>query len=1152
MLAQGRAAIHSRVGVQASACARSGSELSDPPLRLNRRMLKPELQQSFGVACVFVLAIACATRLSAADKTARAEPTDATCREPSPIEDDANLHDIQFVDSRHGWAVGDHGVIWHSDDAGASWALQSSGVMCPLRSVCFLSNLVGWVAGGGTIPYTRRSYGVVLYTIDGGCTWENLAADPMTAGKEAARRKPSGQTAAEKKPALGKQSLPRIRKIKFFTPDEGVIIGEGTGVDPAGAYATEDGGRTWHALPGKVSPGWLGGDFFHPDAGVLVGVRDSVALAVDGKVVVPTRFERFGVRGKHAVALGKQRGGWMVGDGGLVRWTENEGLVWQDPPSPLPLGTRDVFDFRTVCCRGEKVWLAGSPGSTVWHSPDAGRTWIKQPTGQSIPLARLHFTTDERGWGVGALGTMLYTKDGGSTWKAVRGNGRRAALMALFSRGRQVPLGLIAELSGEAGYRSVVSVVAHEDDDEGGVNEAEWGDRFGEAITGAGGSTAQVGWQLPLAIPGLERNFDRLVADWNRRTENRLDEILVGAMVRQIRTWRPNVLVIDQPEAGDALARLIGEAAQKAVEQAADSTCCLEQQELAGLETWQVQKVFVRLPEGSSGQVNVDPFQYLPHRGETTSMAAATARGMFLETNEVSLHREAYRLVSGRNGDDRKTSFAGGLFAGISLAPGSAARRAWILVDDAGLAARLDGIRKQRDFAAVSKKVIGEDRQAGALIARLPDISRGLPAAEAAWQLMHLADQYQAAGFWEWAELALIELCEKFPDQPAALKAMQRLVQSWGSAEVTWRRLKKLATEQGLYHNDPQNSVPAAIEYVEARLRKQAKGAQRTIFNSDDDEPDEILPIETTPPPGGNTTSQKRVTLKDLEVQQRLWRTRAMKLYAELARHDAALAAEPAVQFPLAAIHRQRTSHLKSDAIYRRYVLYETGTPWAQAAESELWLTNVSRPPTGPMTPCGFTPTRPILDGGLTDPCWQDAAELPLVASPGGRETASDRGGKQAMAMLSYDAQFLYFAARLPRAAGVRTDGRAAGRRHDENLADFDRVVLSLDVDRDYVTYFNFEIDQRGCTSEACWHDASWNPRWMVEVAGDDQEWTLEAAIPLEEITPIVPQRGMAWAIGITRIIPAVGVESWTHPAAASPRPENFGLLRFDPAGAAR
>jgi hypothetical protein len=434
------------------------------------------------------------------------------------------------------------------------------------------------------------------------------------------------------------------------------------------------------------------------------------------------------------------------------------------------------------------------------------------------------------------------------------------------------------------------------------------------------------------------------------------------------------------------------------------------------------------------------------------------------------------------------------------------------------------------------------------LLAQLPKISRGLPSAEAAWQLMHLADQYQAAGRWEWAELTLIELCEKYPDQPAALQGMQRLVQSWASGEVTWRRLKQSATEQGVYQNQPDKSVPAAIEYVEARFREQAQNSTRTIFNSDDDEPDPILSIESKSTSSHGTTGQKRVTHKDLELKQRIWRKRAMNLFAELARRDAALAAQPAVQFPVAAIHRQRTSFLKSDAIYRRFVLYETGTPWAQAAESELWLMNVSRPPTGATCPCGFSPNRPLLEGDLTDPCWQDAAELPLVAATGQRENQ----GKPAVAMLNYDAQFLYFAARLPRAAGVRSDGPVTGRRYDDDLADFDRVALSLDVDRDYVTYYNFEIDQRGCTRDACWQDTSWNPRWVVAVSGDDKEWRLEVAIPLEEITPIVPQSGMAWAIGITRIIPGVGLESWTQPAAAAPRPETFGLLRFDPPGGVR
>lgn len=1098
----------------------------------------------------------------------------ASLREPTPIEDDANLNDVQFVGSQRGWAVGDHGVIWHSDDGGDTWILQSSGVACPLRSVCFLSDRVGWIAGGGTVPYTQRSYGVVLFTSDGGQTWRPLVAPPskMAAGTLGVASATSGKsidagtgnvpaTLAKQKSAA-QTLLPRIRKIRFFSLEEGIAVGEGTGQEPSGVFVTDDGGKSWRALAGKASPGWLSAEFLNPDAGILVGVRDSLGMAVEGTVALP-RFEKVGLRSRHAITLDRERSGWLVGDGGLVLHTKNDGIVWQAPPRPLPAGIRETFDFHTVISRDGHVWLAGNPGSAVWHSPDAGRTWQMQRTGQTAPLARLWFASPERGWGVGALGTIVRTIDGGRTWRAVRGDGRRVALLTLSGHTREVSLGLIAEMSAEQGYRSLVSVVARDEDGAPGLNDAEAHDRFHDAVTTAAGSAGETGWQLPLAIPGLDRDLDRLIADWNRRTENRLDEVLIGALVRQLRTWRPTVLIIEQPDTGGALARLIGEAAKQAVARAADPTSFLDHQELAGLEPWQVEKIFLRLPAGSSGQVNIEPFHFLPHVGETTNLVAGTAAAMFLDEHEFAIRREAYRLLVDPRETQSRTSqgaraastlpvtgAAGGIFAGISLATGGPARRALPRLDDTHLEARQKAIRKMRNFSAYSEQLLDDPRRAGQLIAQLPDLARGLSDSDAAWQLMHLAERYQETGHWELGELALIELTEKFPDQPAALSAVQRLMHSWGSSEVSWRRLKSASTEHKRQETRPDLSVPAAIEYAEARLRDKSIKAGRTVFNSDDSDPDDVLEGDTTSPSAGQTAPpEKHVTHRDLDRKQRYWRTRAFKQFAELMRRDPALAAEPAVQFPLAALHRQRTAHLKADEIYARFAGADAGTPWALAASGELWLNNVGNPPTSPVARCGFTAARPVLDGVLSDSCWENASALPLKAATG----ASDKDATPAHAVVSYDTEFLYFAARLPRAAGVRTDGRFAGkRRHDEDLSDFDRIVLSLDVDRDYVTSFNFSVDQRGCTNDSCWHDASWNPRWFVAVMGDEAEWRVEAAIPFDELAPYVPGQGVAWSLGITRIIPAVGLESWTGPAAAIPRPETFGLLRFDPPDAIR
>ena len=89
-----------------------------------------------------------------------------------PLQEDASLADVCFVDAQTGWAVGDRGVIWHTADGGQTWTLQNSGVTCRLESVQFVDAQNGWVAGGVYQPYTHTSVGVLLRTRDGGRTWQ--------------------------------------------------------------------------------------------------------------------------------------------------------------------------------------------------------------------------------------------------------------------------------------------------------------------------------------------------------------------------------------------------------------------------------------------------------------------------------------------------------------------------------------------------------------------------------------------------------------------------------------------------------------------------------------------------------------------------------------------------------------------------------------------------------------------------------------------------------------------------------------------------------------------------------------------------------------------------------------------------------------------
>ncbi len=154
--------------------------------------------------------------------------------------------------------------------------------------------------------------------------------------------------------------------------------------------------------------------------------------------------------------------------------------------------------------------------------------------------------------------------------------------------------------------------------------------------------------------------------------------------------------------------------------------------------------------------------------------------------------------------------------------------------------------------------------------------------------------------------------------------------------------------------------------------------------------------------------------------------------------------------------------------------------------------------------------------------------------------------------MLAYDEEFLYIGAQLLRGPNAFTTARRASRptspaRAMLDLADHDRVELLIDVDRDYATFYRLAIDHRGWTGESCWHDTSWNPTWFVASGGDEDAWTAEAAIPLAELAVEPPGPKTTWAVGVQRIVPGVGFQSWSHPAAPEVVPEGFGLLDFQP-----
>ena len=1068
---------------------------------------------------------------------------------PASWIDDAQLNDVQFVGSKLAFAVGEHGAFWKSDDGGRHWARVNCGFEGSLRSVCFLNDLIGWVAGREVAPVAELNSGVLLATRDGGKTWERPARTP----------------------------LPLLNYVKFFDLESGVIVGQPNAASPAGILTTEDGGKSWHAVQGRAPREWLAASFVQSDQGAVAGANAQVSLFGNDQLL-DSQLSARGYRSIRSISVLPNKSGWLAGDGGLVLRTSNGGLAWESPPGELPDELRDAMDFRAVEVRDDNVWLAGSPGSVVWHSPDRGQHWVKQLTGQSAPIAAMRFSNPQQGIVVGTFGMILRTENGGQSWQAVRGDGRRTALLALHARAGRTSAPLLAKVSGELGFRSAVWIAQRDDVGPlaGGTDGAL---RLSSAVQNCGGNAAEVHWQLPLTVPGVEYSSRQLVEEWQKQTEGRLPQTLLGGLVRQIRTWRPNVIVIDQPSPDDAASQLLYDAAVQAVTQASDATRYVEHAEVSGLSPWTVDRIFMRLAPGGTGDAHVDLDEFLPHLKVSTRMAASSSTAL-LQARRVPLSEAvdssliAYRRLKldGKNADGM--SNGGGrtspqqlsrdFFAGLSLQPGSAACRASSPFDEADLERLQKLVRRQRDFSAYTQKSLDDPRIAGQMVGQIKSIVEGMDPAQGTALLRDLADEYRKRSQYELVEATYVELIRRYPKEPGALDAMRWLIQFWCSSETAWQRSRQMTSNTTV----SQSKLDQRAQYVQ-------QAAGETVLGDNGLRP-AVVPAEATglqnrsnfgtpvrlnatldlgdDEPSKGKKEKKATRLKiSSEVEWRTgaiseWHTRASELAKQLESVSPNYFRSQEIQFPLAAMRRTKGSARAADAIMRGFMSSTVNRETREVAEREIWASFETPETPDAVTICRSTSVRPNLDGLLSDACWEEATEISLSDKPILKRAPDEAEAlTNGMTMFAYDSEFLYVACSCPRPSGAaRVNAQLRGREHDADLSRQDRITIRLDVDRDYSTWYEFQVDPRGWTTESCWEDRRWNPKWFVAAENDETHWRIEAAIPWSELTPVTPRPGMIYALSVLRTIPNVGLQSWTHPAMLQPQPGSFGLLKFE------
>lgn len=961
-------------------------------------------------------------------------PVEAATRNREALRGDAALHDVWFVTPDCGWAVGDHGAIWHTTNGGRAWQLQESGVTCPLESVCFLDAERGWAAGGWTHPYTHITTGVLVGTEDGGAHWT----------------------------ANARLVLPALKRVRFVDAKHGWALGSPSAMFPSGVLMTDNGGRSWEPVPGAAAPAWQGGDLLGPECGAIVGPRGSLAC-LHGSGLVAAQTPPLGLRSATQVRLVPPSYGLLVGEGGLVLLTPDAGSTWQPTPSPLPEGLAGRIDFRALEIRGARCWMAGSPGSRILTTADAGRSWSVAATPQTLPLESLYFVDEQHGWAVGQLGTILASDDGGQNWKRQRAGGARLALLGLVADAQDVPLELLAELSGDEGYRSYVEVLGRRDLETSASAERELSDRLHEAVLGVGGCGASVAWQFPLRPAGLQLSAEQILAGWDQLHGGRGLQELEAHLIRQIRMWRPEVLLTNDQDPQAPAGEQIGQMVLRAAELAAQPNVNPEETALLGLGPWTVKRVYTAMKGDGHGAVELSGSLLAPRLGRTLIDLAACPRGLLERRCSDVPESFGFQVI----GDSIAPSTpSNDFFRGITLEPGGEARRRLLesLADPAASAARLT--QKQRNLRAVLERT--QDPQlAQSLLAQVSKLLDEVDADSGALLLFRLGHRYEAAGLWPLAAEVYPLLADRYPQHPLTRPAMLWLLHYYSSGEVAARV------------GGPKHGAAAGGRLEQAQI-----------------------------------------------VAQQIQRTCPQ------------LSTMPEIGFALAAAQRQGGAARQAERFYQTQARSTGGGLWHDCARGEQWLADPRGPCVRPVLRCQTASAKPHLDGRLDDDLWKQAERAELHG------TRPEENWPTTV-QIAYDDQFLYLGVDCQHAAGVRYDMAQGTRPRDADLSAEDRLELLVDVDRDYATFLRLTVDSRGWTSEACWGDASWNPTWFVAAATDNGHWTIEAALPLEQLSAEPIHAQSAWALGLQRIIPGVGLQSWNTPASLEGLPEGFGYLVF-------
>jgi photosystem II stability/assembly factor-like uncharacterized protein len=197
--------------------------------------------------------------------------------------------------------------------------------------------------------------------------------------------------------------------VRLVTPDEGWVVGAFGSI-----YYTQDGGRSWRRQTSNSTEQLFGVDFADRRQGWAVGRSGLILATTDGGNTWRPQSSGTSNHLFKVHALDAERA-WVIGDWGTILYTGNGGATWENRSLP-----RDVILNGQWWADAQHGWIVGEAG-IILETTDGGASWNEQSSGVEKTLFSVFFDGPQRGWATGIDGLLLHTEDGGLSWQVQHG-----------------------------------------------------------------------------------------------------------------------------------------------------------------------------------------------------------------------------------------------------------------------------------------------------------------------------------------------------------------------------------------------------------------------------------------------------------------------------------------------------------------------------------------------------------------------------------------------------------------------------------------------------------------------------------------------------------------------------------------------------------